>query len=187
MKDAFVARARGLQPVEVAHPLLAEVFADKDQLAGQPVVFRGKVVKTNPNIMGKNWLHVRDGSGAEGTNDLTVTTASGDAKMGDVVLVEGTAAADRDFGSGYRYEVLLEEIFEVSEHYDVDTQKLLSNMKLERDLLLRSPNFSPEKFIEIASKLATRSEELDGIVALELRQLAKHGRRVVLGEPTSKD
>ncbi|MCA8977156.1 MAG: DNA polymerase III subunit alpha, partial [Planctomycetes bacterium] len=28
MKDAFVARARGLQPVRTAHPLLAEVFAD---------------------------------------------------------------------------------------------------------------------------------------------------------------
>ena len=90
-------------------------------------------------------------------------------------------------GAGTSYEVLLEEIFDVSEHYDVDTQKLLSSMKLERDLLLRSPNCSPEKFIEIASKLAARSEELDGIVALELRQLAKHDRRVVLGAPTSKD
>lgn len=28
MKEAFVARARGLEPVTVAHPLLAEVFAD---------------------------------------------------------------------------------------------------------------------------------------------------------------
>lgn len=90
-------------------------------------------------------------------------------------------------GAGTSYEVLLEEIFEVSEHYDVDTQKMLSLMKHERDLLLRSPNSSPEKFIEIASALAARSEELDGIVALELRQLAKHGRRVVLGTPTSKD
>jgi hypothetical protein len=51
--------------------------------------------------------------------------------------------------------------------------------------LLSSPNSSPEKFIELASTLAARSEELDGIVALELRQLAKHGRRVVLAVPTS--
>jgi energy-coupling factor transporter ATP-binding protein EcfA2 len=88
-------------------------------------------------------------------------------------------------GAGTSYEVLLEEIFEVSEHYDVDTQKMLSLMKQERDLLLSSPNSSPEKFIELASTLAARSEELDGIVALELRQLAKHGRRVVLAVPTS--
>jgi hypothetical protein len=62
---------------------------------------------------------------------------------------------------------------------------MLSLMKQERDLLLSSPNSSPEKFIELASTLAARSEELDGIVALELRQLAKHGRRVVLAVPTS--
>jgi hypothetical protein len=40
------------------------------------VVLRGKVVKFNPQIMGKNWLHVRDGSGDANarTNDLTITT-----------------------------------------------------------------------------------------------------------------
>ena len=53
---------------------VAEVFADPAKLAGQKVIVRGKVVKTNAGIMGTNWVHVRDGSGAEGTNDLTVTT-----------------------------------------------------------------------------------------------------------------
>ena len=55
---------------------VAEVFAEKDALAGQKVAVRGKVVKTNAGIMGKDWVHVRDGSGADGTNDLTVTTTS---------------------------------------------------------------------------------------------------------------
>lgn len=34
------------------------------------------MVKFNPQIMGKNWLHVRDGSGDANahTNDLTITT-----------------------------------------------------------------------------------------------------------------
>ena len=67
---------------------VAEVFAEKDQLGGQTVVVRGKVVKTNANIMGKNWLHVRDGSGAEGANDLTVTTAAELPQVGDTVVVE---------------------------------------------------------------------------------------------------
>jgi hypothetical protein len=89
---------------------IAEVFAEKDQLAGQPVVFRGKVVKTNPNIMGKNWLHVRDGSGAEGTNDLTVTTAAGTApNVGDTVVVKGTVALEKDFGMGYQYDIIVED------------------------------------------------------------------------------
>ena len=88
---------------------IAEVFADKAGLAGQAVVFRGKVVKVNPGIMGKNWLHVRDGSGAEGTNDLTVTTLEVLPNVGDTVLVTGTVAIDKDFGMGYRYDLIIED------------------------------------------------------------------------------
>jgi hypothetical protein len=59
--------------------------------------------------MGRNWLHIRDGStSAEGSNDLTVTTAD-TAAVSDTVLVRGTVATDKDFGFGYRYDVLLEE------------------------------------------------------------------------------
>ena len=89
---------------------VAEVFAEKDALAGKPVTFRGKVVKTNPDIMGKNWLHVRDGSGAEGTNDLTITTAPGTMpNVGDTVLVTGNVSLNKDFGMGYAYDVLVED------------------------------------------------------------------------------
>jgi type IV pilus biogenesis protein CpaD/CtpE len=88
---------------------VAEVYADKDKLGSQPVTVRGKVVKTNAGIMGKDWLHVRDGSGAEGTNDLTVTTSGGTLpKVGDTVVVKGTVALNQDFGMGYQYPVLLE-------------------------------------------------------------------------------
>jgi hypothetical protein len=88
---------------------VAEVFEGKDQLAGQPVVVRGKVVKSNPGIMGKNWLHVRDGSGAEGTNDLTVTTAGAVPNVGDTVVVKGVLALNKDFGMGYQYDVIVED------------------------------------------------------------------------------
>jgi hypothetical protein len=87
---------------------VAEIFAGKEDLAGKPVLVRGKVVKFLPQIMGKNWLHLRDGSGSEGTNDLTVTTTT-TVKVGDVVLVSGVVSVDRDFGYGYEYEVLLED------------------------------------------------------------------------------
>ncbi len=88
---------------------VAEVFAEKDALAGQPVTFRGKVVKTNPDIMGKNWLHVRDGSGEEGTNDLTITTAGTLPNVGDTVVVTGNVTLNKDFGMGYAYDVLVED------------------------------------------------------------------------------
>jgi hypothetical protein len=87
---------------------IAEVFAEKDQLAGQAVVFRGRVVKTNAGIMGKNWLHVRDGTGEEGANDLTVTTIDVLPNVGDTVLVTGQLEVDRDFGMGYRYALIFE-------------------------------------------------------------------------------
>jgi hypothetical protein len=88
---------------------VAEVFAEKDALAGKPVTVRGKVVKVNAGIMGKNWLHVRDGSGAEGTNDLTVTTAAELPELGATVVVTGPVTLDKDFGAGYAYDVIVED------------------------------------------------------------------------------
>jgi hypothetical protein len=66
------------------------------------------VVKFTGNVMGKNWVHIRDGSGGEGSNDLTVTT-SAVVNVGDLVVVEGQVVVDQDFGYGYTYEVLVED------------------------------------------------------------------------------
>lgn len=86
---------------------VAEVFAGKNQLAGKEVLVRGLVVKFSANIMSKNWIHLQDGTGAPGENDLTVTTAD-TAEIGDIVLVRGKLALDIDLGYGYHYEVVLE-------------------------------------------------------------------------------
>jgi hypothetical protein len=88
---------------------VAEVFARKDQLAGQQVIVRGKVVKARANIMGKNWIHVRDGSGAESTNDLTVTTTDTPPTVGTTVVVTGQLSRNKDLGLGYKYDVLIED------------------------------------------------------------------------------
>jgi hypothetical protein len=89
---------------------IAEIWAQKDKLKDAPVAVRGKVVKFLPGIMGKNWLHLRDGSGArdKGDDDITVTTTES-AVVGDVVLVSGIVRMDKDFGAGYRYPVMVEE------------------------------------------------------------------------------
>ena len=109
--------AKPVAPVEIgtiakAEKTVAEVFEQKDQLSGQKLTVRGQVVKTNSGIMGKDWLHVRDGSGAEGTNDLTVTVPAAGAPLpnvGDTVLVTGTVGLNRDFGMGYQYPAILED------------------------------------------------------------------------------
>ncbi len=79
-------------------------------LAGKPVSVRGKVVKYNANILGKNWLHIQDGSGSadNGDNDLTVTTSTPVA-LGATVLVTGNVSTNRDFGAGYKYSVIIED------------------------------------------------------------------------------
>lgn len=87
---------------------VAEIYAAREDLAGEPVLVRGRVVKFFPMIMGKNWVHLQDGSGSEGTNDLTVTTDA-IVKVGDIVLVSGVVSVDRDFGYGYSFTVLLED------------------------------------------------------------------------------
>lgn len=87
---------------------IAEIYAQKAQLAGKKTAVRGKVVKYNAGIMGKNWIHLRDGTGAEGSNDLAVTTKT-DAKVGDTVLVRGNVVTDKDYGYGYKYPVIVED------------------------------------------------------------------------------
>jgi hypothetical protein len=110
-----VAEKRSVSPGEISGvkrakdgKTVAEVYAARKDLAGKPVLVRGRVVKFIPKIMGKNWLHLQDGSGSEGTNDLTVTTDV-TVNVGDLVLVSGVVSVDRDFGYGYSYEVILED------------------------------------------------------------------------------
>jgi hypothetical protein len=97
-----IARAEGGKTV-------AELYAERGTLVNSRVKVRGKVVKINSGIMGMDWLHVRDGSGAEGSNDLTVTTkGSAPVKVGDSVVVSGNVVVDKDFGMG-PYPVLLQD------------------------------------------------------------------------------
>ena len=87
---------------------LEEIMDRKKELADKDVILRGRVVKASGNIMGKLWYHVQDGTGGDAAIDMIVTTQD-KADTGDVVLVKGKLGLDRDFGSGYRYDVIIEE------------------------------------------------------------------------------
>jgi len=97
-----------LKGIAKAKNTVGEVLAAKDTFADKEVSIRGKVVKYNAQIMGKNWIHLQDGTGSEGTNDLTITTDS-EAKVGDTVLVTGKLILDKDFGFGYKYDAMIED------------------------------------------------------------------------------
>jgi hypothetical protein len=105
LQVAKVAKAPGPEGRTVA-----EVVAGKAALKGKPVVVRGQVVKVNNGIMGKNWVHLQDGSGsaAKSDNDLLVTTQD-KVVVGDVVSAKGTVRTDVNLGSGYAYAVLVED------------------------------------------------------------------------------
>ena len=86
---------------------VADIFSGRRELEGKSVALRGKVVKVTSNVLDRNWLHVRDGSGTSGTNDLIVTTNEV-VKPGEIVTIHGTVGTNRDLGSNYHYDVLIE-------------------------------------------------------------------------------
>ena len=120
-KDAASAHA-GLNKPAVAGPIkvakasganahtVAEVVNKAVALKDKPVQVSGKVVKYNAGIMGKNWIHLQDGSGsaADNSNDVLVTT-SASTKLGDVITASGVVRNNKDFGAGYSYKVLIED------------------------------------------------------------------------------
>jgi len=86
------------------------VVGGKATLKDKPVLVRAQVVKVTSGVMGKNWVHLQDGSGkaADGTHDVIATTKDAVA-VGDVVNAKGTVRTDVNIGSGYAYAVLIED------------------------------------------------------------------------------
>jgi len=89
---------------------ISEAYAKSAALNKKQVAVKGKVVKFSQGIMGKNWVHIQDGSGDQqkGTHDLVATTQD-TAAVGDIVTVTGTFAKDKDFGAGYSYKAIIED------------------------------------------------------------------------------
>lgn len=87
---------------------IAELFANRKKYEGQKVKIIGKCVKLNNMIMNRNWIHLQDGSLKDNTADLTVTTTE-NIPLGAVVSFEGKITLNKDFGAGYKYEIIMEE------------------------------------------------------------------------------
>lgn len=83
-----------------------EIISETGQLNGKEVVLRAKVMKVNKNILSKNWITLRDGTGTA-PNDKLIALTSEDVHAGDVLIVRGIIMNNVDFGSGYKYEVII--------------------------------------------------------------------------------
>ncbi|WP_297097755.1 hypothetical protein [uncultured Draconibacterium sp.] len=87
---------------------IADVFANKADYSSKEFEIKGAVVKVNEQVMGKNWVHIQDGTGTDGKFDLTITTQA-NVKVGDVVTFKGKLTLEKDFGAGYFYDVIMED------------------------------------------------------------------------------
>ena len=85
---------------------IADVVENAGALSGKNVQISGEVVKVNPNIMGRNWIHLQDGS----LNSFDfVVTSDAVVPVGHTVTFLGVLQTDRDFGSGDSYDIILEQ------------------------------------------------------------------------------
>jgi hypothetical protein len=86
---------------------VAELFKNKEVYANKIVKVKGKVTRFNPAILNKNWIHLQDGTEFQNNFDITATS-NFEAKVGDIITLEGTVFLNKDFGAGYVYKVIIE-------------------------------------------------------------------------------
>jgi hypothetical protein len=87
---------------------LFDLYSTRDKLAGKTVILTGKVTKFMPEIMNKNWIHLEDGTSFNGFNDITITSLE-KVKVDEIVTLKGKVVLNKDLGSGYKYDVLIED------------------------------------------------------------------------------
>ena len=84
---------------------IAELVENFKKYEGKTVQISGRCVKINPNIMGRNWIHIKDGS--KDDYDLVITSDTF-VKEGSMVTMKATVSLNKDFGAGYKYDLILE-------------------------------------------------------------------------------
>jgi len=87
-----------------------ELYSQAEKLNGRKVTLHGLVVKVSPNIMGRNWIHMQDGTGnpMKNSHDMVVTSSQ-IPEVNSEITIEGVLAADKDFGAGYKYRAIIEK------------------------------------------------------------------------------
>lgn len=86
---------------------IADVLKNPKAYEGKTVIIRGKVTKYTAAVMGKNWVHIQDGSDYNGKFEMVITTLA-ELKDGETATFEGTITLNKDLGYGYFFEVLME-------------------------------------------------------------------------------
>lgn len=85
---------------------IAELVKNAKKYEGKTVQISGTCKKLNASIMGKNWIHLTDGS--YDSYDLVVTSTEM-VNEGDFVTFKALVTLNKDFGAGYKYDLILEK------------------------------------------------------------------------------
>jgi hypothetical protein len=85
---------------------VVDLYGSLDKLSGTDIKVSGQVVKFSPNIMGTNWLHIQDGTGASSSNNLVIRTAE-TFEVGSVVTISGELQKDYELAQGMVYDVII--------------------------------------------------------------------------------
>lgn len=84
---------------------IATIVANPGKYKDQTIQVSGKCVKVNSNIMDRNWIHLKDGS--KDNYDFVVTCDKA-IPVGHTVTFKGKLILNKDFGAGYKYDIILE-------------------------------------------------------------------------------
>lgn len=108
---AFITEHVEKSPYRQAGTLsIKEAWEKRAELNGKTITVRAKVVKASENILGRNWIHLQDGTGEGNEVGRIVFTSKELPKIGDIVSAKGVVAVDKDFGSGYIYKIIVEDV-----------------------------------------------------------------------------
>jgi hypothetical protein len=91
---------------------IADLFKNRLKYAGTKVRIKGLVGKVNKAVMGKNWIHLQDGTNFSGNFDLTITSQDM-ANTDEIATFEGLISLNKNFGSGYFYELIMEDAIKI--------------------------------------------------------------------------
>jgi len=84
---------------------IADLVKNPKNYEGKTIQISGKCVKINAGIMNRNWIHLKDGS--KDDFDLVVTTDTF-VPEGTIITVKAMVSINKDFGAGYKYNLILE-------------------------------------------------------------------------------
>lgn len=75
-------------------------------------------------------------------------------------------------GAGKSYQLILAEVFDIDEEFDVETERQLQAFKLAIRQYLQNPQ-DDARVMTLAQNLSDKSEELATLVSMELRQMTR--------------